>query len=310
MKRPLVLIALLALPGCGRDEQPATTAPGDSESVIDTAVEDTVFGEVSTGRPLGSACTVDGDCASGLSCWTEKTGRDEWPKRGICTMPCTTDGECDDKTKGSLCVSSNRKPPQQKFCYPGCTAGGATLDKPTMMLDPAKCGGRADLGCQYAAADRQYCFPTCSGDEGCGSGKCDPYWGLCAKGITEDMYKDIGNGYAPDSGVEVGTVECSTRFLMTDPDGVRFCSASCTVGVVPSCGWNGMGKANAACLSLPPGGGVGDRARCVELCDCDSNCRAPLRCVKLKPSLATEFGRVGFCAGSGESYAASCGDAG
>jgi len=69
------------------------------------------------------------------------------------------------------------------------------------------------------------------------------------------------------------------------------------------------GKASAGCLFGPTGSKAGDLGHCAELCDCDSDCRAPLGCHQIDPIFAKAYGRAGGCGGGGP-LVAKCADAG
>ena len=299
------IIALLLLGICGCSATEAAPAPV-ADTSTDTTVEDVAITPdaetAATGGTLGAKCAADGDCATGLLCWSEKTGRDRWPSGGLCTAPCGKDDECTALEAGARCWEFDGT----KFCVAGCDLGG-TLTGASTPLDPTKCHGRTELGCwKPTAAIDPFCAPSCNGDAACPGGKCDPGKGLCTK-VAAGTTDSIGLGYQLDGGT---AIECSTGYRRLDtPTGVLFCTALCTLGVVPSCGWDGSGKARAACVFGPTGARAGDLGFCGELCDCDSDCRAPLRCRKLEAKPAATYGRQGLCGGT-NALAPACGDAG
>ena len=78
------------------------------------------------------------------------------------------------------------------------------------------------------------------------------------------------------------------------------CSALCNLGSVVGCGYSGDGKADAACLFatiFAPDPGAGDVGLCGQLCDCNSDCKAPDEvCAPLGvPELEQFWSRPGYC---------------
>lgn len=252
---------------------------------------------------MGAKCSADSDCASGLICYGPISGFDRWPASGMCTARCAETSECTALESGSACwtLEGNRR-----YCLAGCKNGGS-LTGVTSPLQADKCHGRSDLGCWNAPDPYEpACMPSCNNDSACGpDSTCDIGQGLCTKNAPDAG--DIGIGYERDGGQQLA---CSTgyRRLDTTTD-VLYCAAVCTLGVQPSCGFGGTGKASAACIFGPPGGGAGDLGSCAELCDCDSDCRAPLECRKLAPAYVNAFGRTGVCGGK-DPLLAKCADGG
>lgn len=284
---------------CGDDSStsPSTTTPdaGDVETSteIDSSIERTT---------LGGPCKMNGDCNDGLECLHGDGKLDQWPAHGICSLKCdATDsanpaGEstCEAHTPGSHCA---RVGSSQGYCVEGCKIGGAAIGSLAIGPSPTKCHGRADLACKSLLGGTYGCYPTCNSDDACeGNGKCSVF-GFCTSGNAKG-WDQIGE-----------TDEfCEGNFSTGGSD--PFCTAVCTVGVVPSCGWTGPGtKANAACVRGPSGIGPGDSATCARLCDCESDCDAPYKCSPLTATFAQETGRKGVCALS-PSTNITCGDGG
>ncbi|MBK6692888.1 MAG: hypothetical protein IPG50_11905 [Myxococcales bacterium] len=292
-----------AVDGCSSDD---TAVSGAADAATDGAANAPGDSAVEGGaaKSLGAACKGDADCNAGLFCYNAESGIDHWPASGMCAARCTDDKSCTALEPGAKCWSLATR---DKLCYAGCTLGGPVTGV-TTALNPSKCGGRSDLGC-YKPTDNTdpFCAPSCNDDSACAAGeKCDLGRGFCSKTSTANA-GDIGLGYKRDGGTEIA---CSTTYRRIDaPADVLYCSAPCVVGVLPACGWNGTGKANAGCIFAPTGGGAGDLGNCAELCDCDSDCRAPLRCREVDPQLANGYGRAGACGGTGPLVAA-CADAG
>jgi hypothetical protein len=162
-------------------------------------------------------------------------------------------------------------------------------------MPQGKCHGRNEMGC-HTAANGGVCFPSCNDDSACPGAYCQPANGVCTKVASGSAWSEIGQPEA--AGCHSGVV--------SGPGG--FCTASCTLGVVPTCKWPGPGtKANAACLRGPASPGQGDLGECVQLCDCDNDCHAALTCTALGGSFPMSTGRMGACGTTGTGIA--CGDA-
>jgi hypothetical protein len=114
-------------------------------------------------------------------------------------------------------------------------------------------------------------------------------------------------GSSCDPSVDIKNDPCS-GFCIGDSDtDFKLCSGTCNLAVATACGWDGTGKADAACLFAPgfvDSPAAGDMGYCDQLCDCSADCRNPkLSCVALSASEAKVFKRAGYCtlpqAGSG-----------
>ena len=80
------------------------------------------------------------------------------------------------------------------------------------------------------------------------------------------------------------------------------CAEVCTVGAVPSCGWSGVGPADAFCFYSyqavydAGGPGAGDAGLCAKLCDCDAECGRPeLGCIAGGATFYGLMKRAGYC---------------
>ncbi len=295
-----IAVGVSVVVACGEDD--VTVAPPSDEDagavVLDAS--NGVDASDAGGTTLGGVCTTDADCAAGLECLREATQPSQWPAHGICTLKCdATDvrapaGEstCAAHTPGSHCA---RVGSSQGYCLEGCTFG--PKNHASLVSGPiaTKCHGRADMGCGRLLNETYGCFPVCNADAACeGAGKCTVS-GFCTKG-------DVAGWDA------IGEVGTTCKLSTGGTDG--FCTASCVIGVAPSCGWTGIGtKAQAACLLAESGAGIGDRGLCARVCDCETDCDAPYKCSPLSPRFASESGRRGLCTKTPTSNL-TCGDAG
>jgi hypothetical protein len=86
----------------------------------------------------------------------------------------------------------------------------------------------------------------------------------------------------------------------------QVCSARCTLGAVPACGWDGPSTgqpAPAACLFVSSavidlgGPGIGDIGACGQLCSCNSDCSSSkLVCLPFgNPQIESFYQKKGFC---------------
>jgi hypothetical protein len=69
------------------------------ESFVWVAVATALFLFGCGGTSVGRACTQDGDCDSGQTCFTDMPG-------GYCSAVCTTEGQRENCPSGSLCATS------------------------------------------------------------------------------------------------------------------------------------------------------------------------------------------------------------
>ena len=229
---------------------------------------------------LGQACATDSVCQqTGLTC-----NNDPSIANGLCSATCVTDSDCNAIARGSLCVDS--------VCLEPCTIGSGGFD--------AKCHGRSDVACAaLKELDTQnICTDDtdCAGTTTCLDGTCRELFFGCAPTCRNDLdctdgtFCDIGTGTCVEekpTGKPVGSL-CETddecNGFCIGNGATAFCSGLCQA-TAESCGWNGVGPADAACLWVPiynlrPG--EGDLGYCGQLCDCSSDCRDPSdKCIAL-----------------------------
>lgn len=265
---------------------------------------------------IGKACVNDTTCGANQWCLNETA-----VPQGLCTADCTTDSDCEALSPGSLCAVGD----QGGFCVQGCTVGSGSLT--------AKCQGRDDFTCQLFAVDESgtlcnrdadcaavgpsyfcisntcvatACMPTCASDAECGTGFCDLSDGLCVEEKPAGL--PIGSACDPDA----ATDPCSGMCIGDSQGTFALCSGLCNLGLAASCGWDGTGKADSACLFAPAFNempSAGDAGFCGQLCDCNSDCRNPkFSCVALADAEAKFVKRAGYCtaASMGDAVIADC----
>lgn len=81
---------------------------------------------MTTGRPVGGACTSSASCAAGLSCRTTTARGDTTYPGGYCSKPCTASTECG---AGNECIGGSQSTLQfygepNGFCAGGCPSAG------------------------------------------------------------------------------------------------------------------------------------------------------------------------------------------
>jgi len=265
---------------------------------------------------LGSSCSENDECVQGLTCLipgsTSLVGGS--PAGGLCTLPCTQGGTtCADLSPTASCVFLDAT---TAYCFEGCDFGDPTSGN-------AKCHTRANMACAtvyngepigtacqtteqcpanfacaqgYCYAQATACVPQCNSDADCGdAGYCDfssvfTTYGLCRAAPP--------TGDATGATCNVDASTCRGACLAVS-DSVSICADGCTFGVRESCGFDGIGQADAACRYLfSDEQGAGDGAACVELCDCNDDCENPgLVCLPFPSDsmLPTTHGRPGYC---------------
>ena len=275
--------------GCGSEAPSRGSGGGGVGGTIPTGGSggQGVGGELDTSH-FGAPCESDEDCA-GLTCVAPGEPAGEGPNgtalaiaHGMCTRHCADDPTaCDDLDPGALCGEG--------LCYPSCWPGPADLEQP----DPAKCQGRSDLACTLGLDGSQpFCLPTCNSDSDCGGLSC--YAGGCTSELVSGA--PIGASAASDA-------ECADGFAFQVEGQAALCTAACTYGVIPSCGWEGSGPAQTYCAWTETlGAGYGDAAACIELCSCSDPCTHPdAICYvweslePVEPALLVELDHDGLC---------------
>lgn len=279
--------------GCDGDEAaPAPTGTGGATGGAGGGSgTGTGVGPVANPSRLGAACQDFNECG-GLSCSLPDPGSDPSGfAGGLCTRPCQDSATCEDILPDARCILG--------FCVEPCDYGPTELTE----FDSSKCHGRADVGCfevLEGSAIRHLCLPNCNGDDDCGGGMfCEPGEGFC---------RPVASEGSPDGWPCNSDVECLGMCIDNTPTQRGVCARVCTLGHVPSCGWDGSSVATYGCLiaQQPSAAGIGDGGFCGELCDCDDDCSNPgfvcsefadvphLNSPWAEP-VVTNGGRVGLC---------------
>ena len=221
------------------------------------------------GRACTSACAVDLICEDDPSI-----------PGGVCSQPCEFDSDCAAISSGSLCSG---------VCFEACELGDTTA---------AKCHGRDDFSCRLL--DFKDTDTACTSNDNC------PADAICTQGICVELYIaclptcgsdddcsgrhcNLGTGRCddtPPTGKPIGAPcdkdrDCAGVCVSTSTG--KMCTGNCSLSAPHGCGWNGQGKADAACWWTPiynPNATDGDGAYCGQLCDCDNDCLTPTdRCI-------------------------------
>ncbi|MBW2537105.1 MAG: hypothetical protein JRI55_36800, partial [Deltaproteobacteria bacterium] len=247
--------------GCeGEESSPATTAVGGGTGDGGGGGAATGTGLNVDGSRLGAACATSDECG-GLVCDLPAPSSDpSGYAGGICTFTCEDADLCAQVLTGARCIDG--------LCLEPCEYGPSDLS----AADPTKCHGRGDVACyevHEGGAIRDLCLPTCNVDADCGDPMfCDPAEGFCRP--------------VPPSGLSDGMpcnahADCMGICFDSTPSQRGVCARVCTLGRVPSCGWDGSGSADYGCLLSQDAAnaGFGDGGFCAELCDCDEQCSSP-----------------------------------
>jgi hypothetical protein len=113
--------------------------------------------------PIGIACTLPADCASGLCADSSILGADYFSKVGtVCTLPCCTSEECG---AGLVCVGPGTG---GHYCVPAASLGRTLGAKAA----GATCGNGNE--CRAGACVGGVCADSCCADATCGAAKCKP----------------------------------------------------------------------------------------------------------------------------------------
>lgn len=139
--------------------------------------------------PVGAECTVDADCAAGLSCMDE-----DWTLDGVCTRPCEEDANCPAGSRCALVdilggetlvmrcaqrcdrVNGARGGCREGFqcayggvCTLGCSDRATCVDS-TCELASGRCLGDGDPGAR--TGDACSVATDCRPSGGCAGGRC------------------------------------------------------------------------------------------------------------------------------------------
>ena len=240
---------------------------------------------------LGAACAVDGDCDQGLRCITvdshELSGRGA--AGGICTRDCASDNDCAAwPPRGTNFVSTCESFGGRKLCFEPCQVGSPY---------DFNCHLREDLACRSfgkvfsETTQLGSCVPLCTSDGQCAGRHCNPALGLCQ---DDPVVGDpVGASCDPQASEPTCAGFCDTSQAGDGDVGSApgTCSALCVVNGPFGCGWASEGTPDAFCSwggRLKPG----DQSLCVQLCDCDADCRNPRLVCGLG---ASAYGRAGRC---------------
>ena len=259
----------------------ATAGGGDSSTLTST---------------LGTVCTVDGDCGTGLTCVTAGGGKfgGAGPSQGLCTAACTSDADCAAIETGAGCVNMGTTATPAPYCLEACVQGDPA--------DPAKCQGRFDLACRDLAdptvstATDPFCVPRCRADSECGAGLyCSPRSGLCSK------TKPTGDAAGTPCDANATTNNCA-GICVGFPDSTGkvftgYCADLCS-GELP-CGFVGT-TPNGLCLgALSQKFGEFDEGFCEPTCTCSGDCKFPDHICRgwlsTESTLETDLGSPGLC---------------
>jgi hypothetical protein len=264
---------------------------------------------------LGAVCNDDDDCAdSRLTCLKSDDLEDgSGPPNGLCTLTCETDGACLEFTDDAYCVDLG----DGSYCIEGCTTGGSFEPKCQQRADfscsllglvtgTEECESSTECGPNQLCGDTGLCgdivtacLPTCGGDFDCDAGQfCDFASGFC---VAE---KPTGLSIGSPCNPQATTDPCDGFCVPTPAGGTQGkCEAFCSLSEsLIGCGWDGSGRAEAACLFgtilSPPGDyGTGDLGICGQLCDCNEDCRIRDEyCIDdFDGAVAGIWGRNGYC---------------
>ncbi|HET9933178.1 MAG TPA: hypothetical protein VFQ35_20885 [Polyangiaceae bacterium] len=267
---------------------------------------------------LGTACVNDSACGANLWCYDQPD-----VPQGFCTADCTRNSDCERLSPGSVCALDQ----MEGFCLQGCSVGSGSVTKcqqrddftcRLFAVDPGTvCRGDADCAaigpayfCSSNTCIATACLPTCANDAECGTGYCDLGSGYCAD------TKPVGLPLGSACDVSAAPDPCAGTCIGDTAGTFSLCSGYCNLGLATSCGWDGTGKADAACLFAPAfndSPGAGDAGFCAQLCDCNSDCQNPtFTCVALDTPEARVLKRAGYCtlAASTDTVISKCPGAG
>ncbi|MES1172776.1 MAG: hypothetical protein ABUL62_00510 [Myxococcales bacterium] len=255
---------------------------------------------------LGSPCTNDKACGTGMVCLTASSTElsGGGPAGGLCTLACTTTTDCTAVEPGSDCFNFGTTAAPKLFCLDGCAQGG---DDTTAA---SKCQGRGDFACvdlSTSATPDPFCLPLCRSDAECGTGLyCDKGSGLCSK--TKPTGDPVGTACTPattdaTTGATVaGSNNCEGFCIRTTADGVKPAKGVCAefcAGLL-DCGYNGTVPGGVCFGALSDTFGLLDLGYCFPKCDCTDNCPFPgdlcRAWTSAQQSFVDDLGAPGLCA--------------
>jgi hypothetical protein len=259
-----------------------------------------------TGARLGAECTENSDCMTGFCLLPSATDfRGGGPANGYCTADCTDHAKdtslpnpCANFGADSLCFPSagTNQIPAKAYCLKGCMLGPPmNWSDPDQLdvLNPDKCFGRRDVMCQQLTdsfgnpSGTPVCMPHCQLPEDCGSLACDPRFKVCRTQATLTTGRDMGAACSdyriekttnqdPCAGLCVRLQKDGGQPLSDDQNLAAFCTESCIVNTLDSCGYSRTKPSTAPgiCLLSPANSGAGDLGFCLQMCDVDMDCKA------------------------------------
>jgi hypothetical protein len=168
----------------------------------------------------------------------------------------------------------------------------------TACLDNIDCGVNEACVSGECNLVLTVCLPSCGSDADCDAGLfCDYRTGLC--GEAPPTGKGFNEPCDPNAVVD----ECTSGYCSASYEvpTTGTCSGFCNLGNPFSCGYEGDGKADAACLFSTVLSGnqseVGDLGSCGQLCDCDDECSAAGEVCRPfnDPTFEELWQRLGYC---------------
>lgn len=292
---------------------PDVAVPPDAPTDLDGGADVRDASDGNTSGQLGSRCSVNKDCTSGL-CGTDSimsVPAFEANGGSVCTKICCTSNDCDrgfvclnTGTGGSYCVSAAKVLPERELPATGGKAGGVTCTT-NVECRSGLCGDVADGGVKR-------CVDNC-----CSQGDCATD-SVCA--LTSIGGKYLGFVCTDERGTlrNPGTActtdsQCKSNLCYDGTQCVQHCAASKDCPATQACVWlprsttdtrpvnvcNGEGTradAGTTCATYEdckstqcepridgqPDAGPGNVCR--DLCNRDSDCPAPLRCLPAAPT--------------------------
>lgn len=264
--------------------------------------------DASAPRPrLGSPCETDATCPGGAVCSTTLSGVffDGAPAAGTCVADCSSNrGQC-DAFENAVCIDVERRmephpevldedagieqdagaAPSRALCFERCEVGGASA---------GKCHELPQLACEplsNAQGRAGFCRPVCSRDLDCGEELfCDRRTGACVDGLTT-------SGGALGTPCEAGQGSDCEGLCVDVNEARSLCSHRCVFGSANVCASSTPSRKAGGCLTVTPGGGIGDVGFCIALCDCPGDC--PDETAVCDPfedeALERTFGALGTC---------------
>ncbi|APR87181.1 hypothetical protein A7982_12530 [Minicystis rosea] len=261
----------------------STTTSSSSSS----ATASSSGGPVQGAAQLGLPCTSDATCGPLTCLETANLGiNGTAPQGGLCTKTCNSNADC---PSGGICADFGAK----SYCTQTCTDG-------SNVPAAQKCRGRHDMACAALnGGGGSACFPTCTSNEGCGSG----------------LYCNYGTGFCqplPLKGDPMGKAcdpkalnTCAGFCLCNDANCTTgYCSGLCTIGQYQSCGEK---EGTGLCfLQFASDAGTGDLGACVGDCQCDGDCAPGLVCNGFVEAQNVGFNGVCYDDLGGPTYPTCC----